>query len=160
MFQYQQLLPPVNSQGSSAWSSRGTNLQPVSSTTGSLLLGDPFEIDKSEFWIRYTVFDCCSGASGRQLMFYTYISSAGSLNISWLFLVYKQCLSVINMDLNTKNMFYTKKNMFKPCFKPKNVFVYFVYWAQKNVALPGDMYIFSGFKHVYSCLLFSRGGQL
>jgi hypothetical protein len=34
--------------------------------------------------------------------------------------------------------------MFKPCFKQKNMFVYFVYWAQKNVALPADMY-----KHVF-----------
>jgi hypothetical protein len=62
-------------------------------------------------------------------MFKTYISSVESLNISWFFLVYKKSLFVINMDLNTKNMFYTK-----------NMFVYFVYWAQKNVALPADMY--------------------
>jgi hypothetical protein len=73
------------------------------------------------------------------------------------------------MDVNApKNMFYAKKPClkFKPCSKQKivlNVFVYLVYRAQKNVALPDDLYsinMFSSFKHVLSCSLLYQGGSI
>lgn len=41
------------------------------------------------------------------------------------------------MDKNTKNMLNLyPKNVSKSCFKQKYMFVYYVYWAQKNLALP------------------------
>jgi hypothetical protein len=65
------------------------------------------------------------------------------------------------MDLNTKNMFYSKKNMFKPCFKQKTcLFILFIGLKKTWLCPVIFTNIFSGFKHVYSCLLFSRGGQL
>jgi hypothetical protein len=38
-------------------------------------------------------------------------------------------------------MFFTQKNMFKPCFKQKTWLFILFFGLKKNVALPADMYI-------------------
>jgi hypothetical protein len=71
----------------------------------------------------------------------TYASLIGSKS-EYIVALFKTMLIMIYMDKNTKNMFKLyPKNVSKSCFKCKRHVCFLqVYWAQKILALPDDMY--------------------